>query len=148
MKKKGALSGTNKKRDAELLRLWNMARQLMYDDKNKSYLVLDVYELMSTLPCNGYHVSDDSAWRYIESRRKGKTPKLKSPYKRKLYERLYDTVMALRIRADYVSASTQALMYRAMTFRAPCIGLSPARIRSEIERLTRHNNDTDADKKE
>lgn len=138
MKRKGAPSEITEKRDAELLRLWNMAKQLMYEDKEKKYSVFDVYKLMSTLPCNGFHVSEDSAWRYIEARRKGKTPSLKSKNKRLLYEKLYDIVMQLRIRAEYVTVSTQALMYRAMTFRAPCIGLSAARIRSEIERLTKH----------
>ena len=137
MRKRGVSSDFIKKRDSELLRLWNMARQYAYEDKDKLYKVQDLYELVSTLPCNGFFISEDSALRYICARRNGKTPHLKSRHKRILYERLYDIVMSLRIRASYVPMDTKKLMCKAMMMRAPCIGLSPARIRSEIERLTK-----------
>ena len=122
-------------RDIELLRLWSRAKNIVYEDKDKGYSVLDVYQLMSTMPCSGFHISDVSALRYIKARRNGKTPPLKSKYKRMLYERLYDIVMDLRTDARYAHLDTRLLMYKAMNYKAPCIGLSPARIRSEIERL-------------
>lgn len=125
----------NEERDIELLRLWKAAKKIVYADKDRRYNVIDMYQLVSTMPCNGFHVSEDSAWRYIQHRRKGRTPALKSKYKRVLYEKLYELVMSMRTNAVYAHVSTKMLMYKAMNYRAPCIGLSPARIRSEIERL-------------
>ena len=135
MKTNGAPRDLSERRDPELLRLWNTAKHVVYEDKEKRYNVFDVYQLMSTMPCNGFYVGDETAWRYIMARRRGKTPQLKSKYKRMLYEKLYAIVMELRTEPRYAHMSTKTLMYKAMNYRAPCIGLSPARIRSEIERL-------------
>lgn len=137
MRKKGVSSDFIEKRDLELMRLWNMAKQYAYEDKTRQYQMKDLYDLVSTLPCNGFYVSEESAWRYIQSRRKGRTPHLKSRHRRILFERLYDIVMSLRLRASYVPIELKRLMYKAMMMRAPCIGLSPAGIRRQIERLTK-----------
>ena len=137
MKRKGAASEVSQGRDQELMRLYRKAMSMAYADRSKKYTVKEIYAVISTLPCNRYYISEDNAWRYVNERMRGK-PSFTLKGKRKtLYESLYAKVEKMRLQASNAMITTKALVYRAMATEAPCIGLSSARVRNEIERIKR-----------
>ena len=137
MKKKGAASEVSQGRDQELMRLYHKAMSIAYADRDKRYTVRDIYVIVSMLPCNRYYISEDNAWRYVNERVRGKKTISIKGKRRRLYETLYAKVMQLKLQSDNAMCTTRTLVYRAMQQEAPCIGLSPERIRSEIERIKR-----------
>ena len=95
-----------------------------------------LFEIAAELPVQQFYLSDDAAIRYIRRRmyRNHKTDHM-SPYKRRLFESLYDIVCDMMKQEKYRRMGLAGTTVVALMRPAPCIGLTPKVIRQKYLEL-------------
>ena len=129
MKHKGAISQIYKTRDEVVVpELYSRAKsEASYPTTTRR-----LFEIAANLPVDRYYISDYAALEYVRNRVYRRQSKQIThhinPYKHRLFEDLYDTVMKMMREEKYAAMGLTDTVICALLRPAPCVGLTPATI--------------------
>jgi len=86
----------------------------------------DIYLAAAESPVDKFYIGDHAACDYMRKRfLHKKTPKFVSPYKKRLFDALYDEVVRMMHCEEYKGMGLKNLTLLALEHKAPCVGLTP-----------------------
>lgn len=86
----------------------------------------DIYLMAAELPVDKFYIGDYAACEYMRKRfLHKKIPKFVSPYKKRLFDALYDEVIRMMHMEKYKGMGLKNLTLLALDHKAPCVGLTP-----------------------
>ena len=129
MRHKGSVSQVNIERNRIIPYLYRKAKTLAsWPTDTKS-----LCRIAASLPVPQFYISDEAAVYYIRNRLyHGKEKKFSNIYKQKLYRALYDKFLELMESEHYSNLSISELARKALTYPAPCSGLTPTTLYTVI----------------
>ncbi len=133
MKHKGAVSQTYIERDYHVLpELIRRAKHIAtYPITSRG-----LFKLAANLPTEKFYITDDAALLYINKRCiHGIIPHFTSPYKRKLFNALYEEVMKMKKSEKYKDMGLRHITILALNHPAPCVGMRPRAIEQRISEI-------------
>lgn len=138
MKHKHSVSHAYKKRNTvEIPNLYRRAKQLaVYPTTTQ-----ELFRIAAELPVDQFYIPDDAALRYVRSRWiHGANKEFLSPYKKRNFEALYDTVCKMMQEEKYRALGLATTTIIALSRPAPCVGLTPFLIHKIYVRHNKKNN--------
>lgn len=133
MKHKGAVSQTYIERDYHVLPdLLRRAKHIAtYPTTSKELL-----KIAADLPTEKFYITDDAAFIYIYKRHlHGIHPHFSSPYKKKLFDALYEEVLKMMKSEKYSNMTLKHITLLALSHPAPCVGLRPRAIEQIVSEI-------------
>lgn len=133
MKHKGSVSQTYIERDHRVLPdLVRRAKHLTtYPTTSKK-----LFRIAAELPTDKFYITDDAAFEYIYKRHLHNViPHFVNPFKKKLYEALYEEVLKMMKKEAYCNMGLKYVTLLALDRPAPCVGLTPRGIENRISKI-------------